>query len=211
MRRTTVTMASRLGVACAVLVALATTSTPAAAQDDVPAPSVSPERIRAALQRYRHEPSVRRVVSDALEARSGSPGRLRDAMDRARATGWLPTARASIRRGQAVDLRGLANGEPSSIATGDDLSFDATLVFRFDRIVFASEETTLLHELRATEEAAAELAALVIHLYFERRRLQLEQDLLRRIDVERALRILEVEALLDELTGGRFSDAVRPG
>ncbi len=169
------------------------------------APSVSPERLRAALARYRREPSAGAVVRAAIRARSASPGRVRDAMDRARATGWLPTARGSLRRGQTVDLRGLANGEASSIATDDALSFDASLVFRFDRVVFASEETTLLRELRVVEETNAELARVIVHLYFERRRLQLERDLLAPGDLARAVRILELEALLDVFTAGAFT------
>lgn len=186
---------------CLVLAMLAS---PSLASAQPPAPTVSRADVTRALRRYAREPSVRQVVRLALRQRSASPGRVRDAMDRARATGWLPTARGAIRRGQAIDLRGLANGEPSSISTDDDLSFDASLVFRFDRIVFAGEETSLLRELRVVEESREELVRWVVHLYFLRRRLQLERDLLRSVDLEREIRIVELEALLDVFTGGAF-------
>lgn len=194
----------RGGIAAA-LAAAWLLAAPARAQEAEPAPArVAPADIEAGLRRYSHEPTVDEVVEAALRARSSSPSRVRDAMDRARATGWLPTARASIRRGQAVDLRGLADGDPNTISTDDDLSFDASLVFRFDRIVFASEETSLLRELRVVEETRQELVRLVVHLYFERRRLQLERDLAGRTDVDRAVRILELSALLDAFTDGAF-------
>jgi len=45
----------------------------------------------------------------------------------------------------------------------------------------------------------------VVHLYFERRRLQLERDLGGQVEVASELRILEAEALLDVFTNGAFS------
>ena len=164
------------------------------------------DQIREALARYRNEPSVARVVRAAVAERSASPGRVRDAMDRARATGWLPTTRASVRRGQAVDLRALTGDEtPTNVSTDDDLVLDLRATFRFDRIVFAPQETSLLRELRAVEAAQLDLEQRVVSLWFERRRLQLEADLLGLRDLVRRIRVLEIEALLDAFTGGAFT------
>lgn len=184
----------------AVLVAVLAAS-PAMAQP----PSLSDAQISRGLVRYRREPTVQRVVQSALAARSASPGRVRDAMDRARAAGCLPTTSASLRRGQAVDLRALTNGERTNVSTDDDLVLEARVTFRFDRLVFAPEEVGLLRELRAVEAEQAEIARLVVHLYFERRRLQLERDLLNAGDATRVLRILEIEGLLDAFTDGAFN------
>lgn len=168
---------------------------------------ITRERIEAALYRYRAEPDVTRVVRAALDMRTTDPARARDAMERARLSGLLPTARAALRRGQAVDLRGLTStGDVgTNISTGDDLTFEASLVFHFDRLIYAQQEARLLGELRALEQARAELVRAVVALYFERRRLQLERDLLGQADLARALRILESEALLDAFTGGAFT------
>jgi len=181
-------------------------TTPVCAQEDASERGAGEARITRALRRYRGEPSSSALVRAALVARSASPGRIRDAMDRARGTGWLPLTRLAIRRGQAVDLRGLA-AEPAdtNISTDDDLTLEARLVFRFDRIVFASEEVGLLRELRAAEAEQRELSSLVVRLYFERRRLQLERDLAHARDLARQIRILEIEALLDAFTAGAFS------
>ncbi|MCA9609586.1 MAG: hypothetical protein KC619_28505 [Myxococcales bacterium] len=184
------------------IVVCAVGALPAQAQDDV---QENDARIERALRRYRAEPSAEWLVRAAVAARSATPGRVRDAMDRARATGWLPTATGGVRRGQAIDLRALTGTTtPANVSTGDDLVLEARLVFRFDRIVFAPEEPRLLRELRATEAAEAELTVAVVSLYFERRRLQLEADLSGTIDLARRVRILEIEALLDAFTGGTF-------
>jgi hypothetical protein len=86
-----------------------------------------------------------------------------------------------------------------------------TLVFRFDRLVFASEEPALLRERRSLEEARTTLVAQIVALYYERRRLLVERTLVGVPDLEAELRILEIEALLDALTGGRFGEALRSG
>lgn len=196
-----------------MMAALLLSSWPAglAAQRAEPEARVSAERIRSALRRYRHEPSIERVVEAALRERSARPSRIHDAMNRARGTGWLPQTRVSVRRGQAVDLRGLT-GDPESVAnvsTDDDLMVYGSMTFDFGRIVFAPAEPSLLRELRAVEQDRAETVRTAVNLYFERRRLQLERDLLGHSDLPRTLRILETEALLDALTGGLFTTARR--
>lgn len=162
-------------------------------------------RIDEALRRYRHEPSVQHLVRAAIATRARDPGRARDAIDRARLRGLVPTVRGTIRRGHAIDLRNLTNGTGGNLSTDDDLMLEARVSFQFERLVFASEEVGLLRELRALEAEQLELVRTVIALYFERRRLQLEGDLLNQRDVAKAMRILEIEALLDAFTAGEFT------
>lgn len=172
-----------------------------------------PRQIEQALARYADEPSVDALVEAAVRHGGADPGRANDAMDRARATGWLPTMRLGIRRGQAVDLRTQLTGdvERLNFATDDALTLDGSLVFRLDRIAFASEEVGLLREHRFLAQRRLELVRVVITLYFERRRLQLERDLSGAHDPARAVRLLECEALIDALTGGALGRALRPG
>lgn len=191
------------GAGAALALAWALCAGPTAAAQEA---TVTPERLEMALYRYRHEPSAADVVRAALATHTSDPARARDAIDRARLSGLLPTARAALRRGQAIDLRGLT-GAPDSgnLSTGDDLIVEGSVVFRLDRLIFAPEEGRLLGELRALEQARVELVRAVIGLYFERRRLQLERDLLGRRDLASAVRILEAEALLDAFTAGAFT------
>jgi hypothetical protein len=177
------------------------------AQADDDTRSASSTVDASALAAYAHEPTVERVVAAALHAAELSPSRAREAAQRARRSGWLPTARAGIRRGTGRDLALQTTDllDRTNLSTDDSLSVDAALVFRLDRLVFAREEVPLLREERALAEERDALVRDVVHLYFERRRLQLERDVLGRRGPAELVRIAELTALLDALTRGAFT------
>jgi hypothetical protein len=177
------------------------------AQADDDTRGATPTIDATALAAYAHEPTVERVVAAALHAAELSPSRAREAAQRARLSGWLPTARAGIRRGTGRDLALQTTDllDRTNLSTDDSLSVDAALVFRLDRLVFAREEVPLLREERALAEERDALVRDVVHLYFERRRLQLERDVLGRRSPAETVRIAELTALLDTLTRGAFT------
>jgi hypothetical protein len=166
------------------------------------APRMSSEQLRAALQRYAREPSVERVIEAAL-ARAPE-GRAAPLASRARTAGWVPTVALRARRGQGVDLSHALADDALDLSTDDELTLEAALTFELDRVVFRSEEVALARQTQSEADARAARVRAVIALYFERRRLQLERDLATSADLQRTLRIAEIEALLDVLTDGAF-------
>ncbi|MFW5926343.1 MAG: hypothetical protein ACOCV4_09275 [Myxococcota bacterium] len=168
-------------------------------------PPLTTARIEAALARYDHEPGVDRVVAAALAAAGRDPSAMRRVARRARHSGWAPDVRLKVRRKQRQDLS-LRQSDTATTrtASNDDLMIEGSLKFELDRLVFANAETRLLRESQRRRETRSELASQVVALYFERRRLQLERDLLDAHDVERAMRIAEIGALLDAFTDGAF-------
>jgi hypothetical protein len=195
------------GVACTAGLAVALRGHGAEAQIALDA-QIPRAQIEALLERYRDEPSVDALVRAVIATSVFDPGRARDAADRARLAGLIPHARADIRRAQALDWRALQGGTADGRtvwATGDDLAFTAGVTLHLGRLVYASEESALLRERRQLEERRFAIITQVVHLYFERRRLQLERDLSGRSDVGTEMRIAEIEALLDVFTNGAFS------
>jgi len=172
--------------------------------------AVDAGRLARAIALHAHEPGVDAVVRAALSVHRFDPERTREAAERARLGGLLPQARLEIRRGQVLDLSALSGttGDRNTWSSGDQLSLGAQLTFPLDRLLFAPEEPALLRELRNLEERRLELVTQVVTLYFERRRLQLEQDLSGVSVLPDALRMAATEALLDVLTDGYFSDAL---
>jgi hypothetical protein len=197
---------SPTAIACAGALAVGLGGHSAEAQR-AEARGIDRERIAAALARYRDEPSVDDVVRAVIESRALDPARASEAAERARLAGIVPQARADVRRGQMLDLRALQSGttDRSTWTSGDEIAFSAGLTFRLDRLVFAADETALLRERRQLEERRLALVTQAVHVYFERRRLQLERDLAGTSEVATEMRIAEAEALLDVFTNGAFS------
>ncbi len=173
----------------------------ASVMDPPDAPSSA--QIAEALARYRHEPTVDALLFAIRQIEALDPQEAVRIARRARRAGLLPTLRMAGRRGQGVDLDERV-GE-LRYSTDDRLTLEASLVWNLDRAVSGPQEAALLREAgrRLSERTARE--QLLIQAYFERRRLQLERDLLGADGLERVLRIRELEALLDALTEGAFS------
>jgi hypothetical protein len=178
---------------------------PLGAQDAVDA-----ARLRRAVASFADEPRVDEVVGWARAASTTDPAAASDALDRARWSALLPQLRVGVTRGLGWDwaARQTATSDTASLTGGEDLSLVGSLVFQLDRLLAPGEESGLLRERRSLEEGRFELASRVIALYFERRRLQVEAELTGTVELGAAMRIAELTALLDALTGGRFSAAL---
>ncbi|MAQ13577.1 MAG: hypothetical protein CMN30_02105 [Sandaracinus sp.] len=179
-----------------------------AAQDDPQPREPSPRVIARALARYRHEPTVEVLLRAIADDEAFDPERARALARRARRGGWLPTLQVGARRGQQRDLSQAGADDPR-LSTDDDLTLDATLTFRLDRAAYGPDEVALAREERTRELERQERYRVVIAAYYERRRLQLERDLMGRHDVLTAVRIRELAALLDAFTGGAFTRGTR--
>ena len=96
------------------------------------------------------------------------------------------------------------DGGRTGVSSGDELGLDASVLFRLDRVVFSPEEVALVRAEQGLERERSSVVEAVVHLYYERRRLQLERDVAGAWSVARAVRVAEIEALLDAFTGGVY-------
>ena len=202
--------------ACLLLLAFATSGTALAqAQHSDPergapergAPDAqgqpSPAQVREALRRYRHEASVDALLLavDALpELSAETMARL---LRRGRLAALLPQVRGRARRGQAVDLS--ERVDDLRYSTDDSLAVEVALTWDLNRLAYGPDEVALARETARRREAKVQRARLLVSVYFERRRLQLERDLLGVRDLTHELRIEELAAMLDALSDGGFS------
>lgn len=156
--------------------------------------------------RFAHEPTVAEVLREALAQHDAGVADPDRAVRRARRSALLPEMRVRARRGRARDADATQTG--TNLSTDDDAVLEGTLVFDLPRAVYSGDEAAWSREGRAQAAARVQLVRLVVGLYFERRRLQMERALGAH-DVERVVRVAEIEALLDGLTGGRFGELLR--
>lgn len=160
----------------------------------------------ALAARFDAEPTVAEVLREVLRHHARGQVDPVRAARRARRSAWLPELRVRARRGRQRDENATQTG--TNLSTDDDAVLEGSLVFDLPRAVYSGDEAIWSREGRAQASARAQLVRLVVGLYFERRRLQLDRELGAR-DLETQLRILEIEALLDGLSGGRFGEMLR--
>ncbi len=164
------------------------------------------QQIARALRAYDREPRVATLVAVALRVAAADPQKAAEMASRARLAGLAPTLRLAVRRGLNRDLSETQTFETDryDLSTDDDLVLEGSLTFDLGRLVFEHDEIALAREQREAVRARREVAGAVVGLYFERRRLQLERELLGGADLKREVRIAELEALLDAFTDGAF-------
>lgn len=156
------------------------------------------------LRAYSAEPTVEDVVRAALAVAKHDPERYVAMASRARWRGLLPHIDLGARRGQGIDLRWTSEDLEAHRTTADDVTLFATLRFDLDRLMFTSEEVSIAREARSARNTEHQLIRAVVRVYFLRRRLMLERDLLASSSIAQQLRIQEAEALLDAFTDGGF-------
>ena len=99
------------------------------------------------------------------------------------------------------------------IDSNNDVRYQARATWDLSKIIFNSDEIGAQFQALRTADTRREIESLVIRLYFERRRLKAESTTADDLDMlpgsRRELRIAEIEAELDALTGGVFTRLAR--
>lgn len=190
---------------------------PAAAQ----APNA---KARELLSRFDGEPNVNQVQAAALDYAALHPEIFENMRTRTRTRGLMP--QVTVRVTQDVDdvNRGVTSFTLSDTNTSVAEKVSATETkyellqltgqarWELGDLVFSRAETAVVRENRYAAKERQKLLQLVTQLYFERRRAQL--DLLLSPPAEAGaralaeLKIAQLTAELDAITGGRFSRLV---
>ena len=175
------------------------------------------ERMRALWAKDPPLPALREAAVALILA---EPERAQAMLTRVRLAGWLPELRLLVERrlnrAESVDLGTAA--DPTSLApvgidTDNDVRYQARATWDLGRIVFNPDELAVLGEGLRAADARREIESLIIRLTFERRRLKVDSASADDSDMpsgsRRDLRIAEIEAELDALTGGAFTRLAR--
>lgn len=166
------------------------------------------------------DPPVATLRAAATALVLAEPERAHSLIERARFAGWLPELRLMVDRrfartesvdlGTPTDSTALA---PVGIDSNNDVRYQARATWDLSKIIFNPDEVAAQFQALRTADTRREIESLVIRLYFERRRLKAESAAADDLDVlpasRRELRIAEIEAELDALTGGAFTRLAR--
>ncbi len=190
----------------------------AQAQAGAGPPSMAAESGRAA-----GEISVDRLCAAAVENALANPERARALVVRARLAGWLPEMGFRVyrrwARTEGVTLEDPVTGAPIpvDIKSIDDVRYEWRATWDLSRIVFNPDEISAHLEALRMADVRRDIQLMVIRLYFERRRLMSELTTSDGPSAEQPattrdksrLRVLEIEAELDALSGGALSDRAK--
>lgn len=170
---------------------------------------------RDLLSNFVHEPTMNQVREVAIRYAEVHPGKIAAWRTQARLRAVLP--KISVTSGtNATDFRHWDTGSnPDSLLRGErDLDWDANISWDLADLIWSDEQTSIDSRSKLMVELRDDLVNEVTRTYFERRRLQvaLLTDPLAdpRETLERELRIQELTALIDGLTGGYFSHNITP-
>lgn len=188
---------------------------PAAALADAPStPDPS-----ALLQNFSHEPSIGQIREAAIRYAEVEPGKIRRWRRQAALQALLPTFNLGFDRSldtYVTSMGSTTNPAFDRILTTDDPSsgLDFSLNWHLGELIWNPDQTSIDSRSKLLVELRDDIINDATRIFFERRRLQIAL-LTRTPDsddarIEQELRLQELTALLDGLTGGWFSQHAQP-
>lgn len=151
-----------------------------------------------------HEPSIHEVHEMAILYAEVSPQKIASWRSAARKRGLMPKLSTGINR-SATDMFHWDTGpNPDVLSKGRDfLNWDVSLSWDFGDLVWNPDQTSIDSRSKLMVELREDVLDQITRLYFERRRVQMELG--QGFDSEKEMRVEELTALIDALTGGEFS------
>jgi len=177
------------------------------------------------LGQFAHEPDVRKVQALAMDYTKTNPALVEGWLKASKAAYALPAVTLSYDKDideyttwDYLDLNedGRVGGSEHQFNTAradDDEGFGVRLAWRLDKLVMSSERIRVINEAQDIVKLRDKVLDEVTRVYFDRRRLQV--DLLLnpasslREQIKNELRLQELTASIDALTGGGFSDYLK--
>jgi hypothetical protein len=166
------------------------------------------------LNQFSHEPTVLEIQKAAIQYAEVHPEKIKAWRKAAAAKALFPTLSVdkSMSADQNIDLdRGGTNDPDRFIEGPTEKSQDWSVGLNWDigDLIWSTDQTSIDVRSRLMVELRDDVLNEVTHLYFERRRLQVEmlmsppRDL--PLQIEKELRLQELTAGIDALTGGYLS------
>ena len=183
-----------------------------AAPGDKDKPSPNTDQL---LARFKYEPSIKEIQKAAIQYAEVHPSKIEEWRKAAARRAWLPNLsfNTGIDTNQNVDLdRGGTNDPDKFIIGPPEKSFDWSVgvSWNLSELIWNNDQTSIDTRSRLMVQLRDDILNEVTHLYYERRRLQVEmaaapmRDL--PIQIEKEIRLEELTANIDGLTGGYLTN-----
>ena len=174
---------------------------------------------QVAQTQFPDEPTIHQVHDWTIEYGEVHPDKIKEWRRLAQKRAWVPQLDIGVDgsngRTIADSIYGTTSSGGSHHIGPDDKSFDqdfgwdVTLSWDLADLIYSSDQTTIDSRSKLMVELREDLLDQVTRLYFERRRLQFELARAASADAQwqfdQQMRIDELTALIDAMTGGKFS------
>jgi competence ComEA-like helix-hairpin-helix protein len=174
---------------------------------------VSGDIVKKVLQRFNSEPTVREVQQQAIAYMRVHPQEVDSWRLRARTNALAPRLTTQVQGDLNDDRRTVEQpGDPTIVSQTNDQSGRLVIgaAWDLDRLVFEPQEMAVARESVRIANLRDRVLDEVTRRYFERRRLQVDLELSPPKDlgdrVKKELRLQELTADMDAVTGGWFSE-----
>ena len=173
---------------------------------------VSGDIVKKVLQRFNAEPTVREVQQQAIDYMRVHPQEVDSWRLRARTNALAPRLTTAVQGDLNDDRRTVEKpGDPTIVSQDNDQSGRLVIgaAWDLDRLIFEPQEMAVARESVRIANLRDRVLDEVTRRYFERRRLQVDLELSPPKDladrVKKELRLQELTADMDAVTGGWFS------
>ena len=173
------------------------------------------------LAQFAHEPDVLKVQAMAMDYTKTNPSLVEGWLKASKAAYALPAVTLTYDKDideyttwDYLDLNedgNVGSGEHqfNTARADDDQGIGVRLAWRLDKLVMSSERIRVINEAQDIVKLRDKVLDEVTRVYFDRRRLQVDQLLnpssSLRDQIKHELRLQELTASIDALTGGAFS------
>ncbi|MCK4463887.1 MAG: hypothetical protein KAU58_06210, partial [Candidatus Omnitrophica bacterium] len=164
---------------------------------------------------FNSEPSIRNVQEMAVTYAEVHPDKIRKWRNGAKLRGILPKITFGIDRNTSDELHWDTGGSDTLVIGPDKekTSWDITCTWDLGDFIYNEHQTTIDIRSKLMVQLREDILNEVTRLYFERRRLQMEladdKPITQARRIKKDLRLQELTASIDALTGGTFSDALK--
>lgn len=164
---------------------------------------------------YKDEPTINAVQQAAIKYAEVEPEKIMRWRRQAAKKAWLPQVSVGLDR-NVTDLWHWEGGSTTRVDDDtlrrgkDTIEWDVSLRWDLGELIYNDDQTSIDVRSRLMVQLRDDILDEVTKLYFERIRVKIELDSIRIEDrkkrLEKELRLQELTAMLDALTGGYFSN-----
>ena len=167
------------------------------------------------LDRFKNEPTITDIQNAAIAYAEVHPGKIEAWRKAAARRAFLPTLSVGgkMNQDQKIDIDRGGTNDPDKFILGpqeQNTDWSATLNWNLGDLIWNNDQTSIDTRSRLMVELRNDVLNEVTHLYYERRRLEVEMALASTrdlsVEIEKKLRLEELTACIYGLTGGYLSE-----